>query len=301
MGAEHPRGASGTHLGVCVHPPHPRPVGSCDVREVWSWNWRSWAGSRPGSGCVAQPRAFQRSFLGRFGGFWLLGPFVAHVGKELEGVCKQQSVCVPSAPWSVTPGMGDPRDGSPWGQTTPNPTNPRDGAPRVQVTLGTGHPGLANPGNGSLQVQRTLGTGTSSLHTAEPQPSQAGDSYPPLPLLSQAKGEQTPVADPAASPLPGRGGGPLMSPNEPHSVFTAAQRSRSQLKCTPAPPALANARPARPQSTRNSSQQCPGRLTGLALMGTGMGGGVPRRSSHGRVSHRAMVLGSVLARRQPRG
>lgn len=44
------------------------------------------------------------------------------------------------------------------------------------------------------------GTGTSSLHVAEPQPSQAGDSNPPLPLFSQAKREQTPVAGPAVSP-----------------------------------------------------------------------------------------------------
>lgn len=128
MGAEHPRGAAGTHRGVCVRPPHPGPW-----VPVMSGRFGAGIGGVGPDPTLAaavwlSPGPFRGLFWGDlevFGGFWLLGLFVAHVGKELEGVCKQRSVCVPSAPWSVTPGMGHPRDGSPQGRVTLGSDHPK--------------------------------------------------------------------------------------------------------------------------------------------------------------------------------
>lgn len=69
-----------------------------------------------------------------------------------------------------------------------------------------------------------------------------------------------------------------MSPNEPRSVFTAAQSSRSQLKCP------------RPRSTHNSSHRCPGGH-GVVPVGTGTG------ASPGGVT----VVGSALGVKQVQG
>lgn len=89
-----------------------------------------------------------------------------------------------------------------------------------------------------------------------------------------------------------------MSPNEPRSVFTAAQRGRSQLKRTPAPPAPANTPcpvPQHPQLVTPVS----GGAHGAHASGDGDRGS-PRRSGHGQVRRGVMALGSVAARRQRR-
>lgn len=160
---------------------------SAMAREVWSWNWRSWAGSCRGSGHVAQPRAFQKAFFwGGFGVFWrflALGTICSLSG-EGAGGCLQATVsvcplcplvCQPrdGSPWvRLTLGTGHPKDGSPWEWVTPGPTNLGDESrsPWRRVTSGPTNPGdrspqgritpnPTNPRDGSPHVQVTQGTG----------------------------------------------------------------------------------------------------------------------------------------------
>lgn len=68
-----------------------------------------------------------------------------------------------------------------------------------------------------------------------------------------------------------------MSPNEPRSVFTAAQRGRSQLKCNPLPSRPGKRPPCpAPEHPQLITPVCPGRLPGPATVGDGDGGGGPQ-------------------------
>lgn len=167
MGAEHPMDAAGTHLGVCVRSPPPRPHGLLRCPERFG---AGIGGVGPDPALAAAVRLSPGPFRGLFGGFWrfLALRAVCSLSGEGAGGCPQATVSVSplcplvyhprdGSPWvRLTLGTGHPKDGPPWGWVTRGPANvgDRSGSPWGWVTPRTGHPGDRSP-----QIQLTPGMG----------------------------------------------------------------------------------------------------------------------------------------------